>query len=130
DPATLDGALAKARERIRQNVGDMSTEAKKAMAFIQSQKQSGALNARLLVSLYREAKQLHFLYGLAEVTGVDNDTVADLLKRRDVDGLAMIGRVGGPAKARECRWSRHDLPRRQCGAPAVRHARGAGMRWR
>ncbi len=93
DPQTLDAALTKARERIRQNVGDVSAEAKNAMAFIQSKRKSGELNARLLVSLYREAKQLHFLYGLAEVTGVDNDTVADLLKRQDVDGLAMICRA-------------------------------------
>ncbi|MBS0384564.1 MAG: DUF2336 domain-containing protein [Proteobacteria bacterium] len=93
DPRTLDAALTKARERMRQNVGDMSTEAKNALAFIQSKRKSGDLNARLLVSLYREAKQLHFLYGLAEVTGVDHDTVADLLKRQDVDGLAMICRA-------------------------------------
>jgi len=93
DPKTLDTALSKARDRIRQNVGDMSTDAKNALTFIQTKKNSGELNARLLVSLYREAKQLHFLYGLAEITGVDNDTVADLLKRQDVDGLAMICRA-------------------------------------
>jgi uncharacterized protein (DUF2336 family) len=93
DPKTLDAALSKARDRIRQNVGDMSSEAKNALNFIQAKKNGGELNARLLVSLYREAKQLHFLYGLAEITGVDNDTVADLLKRQDVDGLAMICRA-------------------------------------
>lgn len=93
DPATLDAALSKARERIRKDVGDMGAEAKKAMEFIQSKKNSGELNARLLVSLYREAKQMHFLYGLAEITGVNNDTVADLLKRQDVDALAMICRA-------------------------------------
>src|SRR5262245_29006720 len=93
DAATLDAALAKARERIRKDVGDMGAEAKKAMAFIQSKKSSGELNARLLVSLYREAKQMHFLYGLGEITGVDNDTVADLLKRQDIDALAMICRA-------------------------------------
>lgn len=93
DPKTLDAALSKARARIKQDVGDMTAEAKNAMAFIRSKKNSGELNARLLVSLYREAKQMHFLYGLAEITGVDNDTVADLLKRQDIDGLAMICRA-------------------------------------
>lgn len=93
DPATLDAALSKARARMSQNVGDMGAEAKNAMAFIQSKKNSGELNARLLVSLYREAKQKHFLYGLAEITNVDPDTVADLINRRDVDGLAMICRA-------------------------------------
>jgi uncharacterized protein (DUF2336 family) len=93
DLQTLDAALTKARERLRQNVGDMNAEAQNAMTFIQSKKNSGELNARLLVSLYREAKQLHFMYGLAEITGVDNETVADLLMRKDVDGLAMICRA-------------------------------------
>lgn len=95
DPATLDAALSKARARMSQNAGDMGAEAKNAMAFIQSKKNSGELNARLLVSLYREAKQKHFLYGLAEITNLDPDTVADLIARRDIDGLAMICRAAG-----------------------------------
>lgn len=93
DPKTLDDALARARDRMRRSAGDMSAEAKNAMAFIQSKRASGELNARLLVSLYREAKQTHFLYGLAEITHLDVDTVADLIERRDIDGLAMICRA-------------------------------------
>jgi uncharacterized protein (DUF2336 family) len=95
DPKTLDAALAKARERMRQSAGDMNAEARNAMAFIQSKKNSGELNARLLVSLYREAKQAHFLYGLSEITNLEPETVADLINRRDVDGLAMICRAAG-----------------------------------
>lgn len=93
DPATLDAALSKARERLKQSVGDMTAEAKNAMSFIQTKKTSGELNARLLVSLYREAKQTHFLYGLAEITNLDHETVASLLERKDIDGLAMICRA-------------------------------------
>lgn len=93
DPKTLDEALSKARNRMRRSVGDMNAEAKNAMAFIQSKRNNGELNARLLVSLYREAKQTHFLYGLAEMTNLDIDTVADLIERRDIDGLAMICRA-------------------------------------
>jgi uncharacterized protein (DUF2336 family) len=95
DPATLDAALSKARARMSQSVGDMGAEAKNAMAYIQTKKNSGELNARLLVSLYREAKQTHFLYGLAEITNLEPDTVADLINRRDIDGLAMICRAAG-----------------------------------
>jgi uncharacterized protein (DUF2336 family) len=93
DPATLDAALSKAREKINKTVGTMDAEAKNAMAFIQSKKNAGELNARLLVSLYREAKRMHFLYGLAEITNLDHETVANLLERQDVDGLAMICRA-------------------------------------
>lgn len=95
DPAALDAALSKARERLKRTVGDLTAEAKNAMSFIQSKKTSGELNARLLVSLYREAKQMHFLYGLAEVTNVDHETVASMLERRDVDALAMLCRAAG-----------------------------------
>jgi uncharacterized protein (DUF2336 family) len=93
DPATLDAALAKARARVQQSSKEMTAETRNAIAFIESKKTKGELNARLLVSLYREAKQMHFLVGLAELTDVDQDSIAGLLKRRDVDGLAMICRA-------------------------------------
>lgn len=93
DPKTLDLALTKARERMRKSVGVMTTEAKNAFAFIQSKKAAGELNARLLVSLYRESKIAHFLHGLAELTSIDHQTAVDLVERKDVDGLAMICRA-------------------------------------
>lgn len=92
-PEMLDEALAKARGRLKQSAGDLGAEAKRAMEFIQTKKNSGELNGRLLVSLHRESKHLHFLYGLAEMTNLDHHTVADLLERRDVDGLAMVCRA-------------------------------------
>jgi len=93
DPATLDAALNKARDRMRKSAVDLSGEAKNAMAFIQAKKNSGELSARLLVSLWREAKQAYFLYGLAELTNVDHQTIASLIERADIEGLAMICRA-------------------------------------
>lgn len=93
DPATLEAALAKARNKVRKSVGESSAEARAARIFVQAKKKTGDLNARLLVSLYREAKQTHFLYGLAEMTQVDQDTAADILQRQDIDALAMICRA-------------------------------------
>lgn len=93
DAATLDAALSRTRERLNRTVGDLSAEARNAMAFIQSKKNTGELNARLLVSLYREAKRMHFLYGLAEITHLDHETVAGILERQDIDALAMICRA-------------------------------------
>jgi uncharacterized protein (DUF2336 family) len=93
DPKTLEAALAKTRERMRKSVDELTAEAKNAMNFIQSKKVSGELNARLLVSLYREAKRAHFLYGLSELTSLDHHTVCGLVERQDVEGLAMICRA-------------------------------------
>jgi uncharacterized protein (DUF2336 family) len=95
DPATLDDALARTRERMSKSAGDMSAETRNAIKFITQKKNSGELNARLLVSLYREAKLAHFLCGLAELTDVDRETAADLIERKDIDGLAMICRAAG-----------------------------------
>jgi len=93
DPKTLDAALSKARERMKHSVGVLTAEARNAMAFIQSKKNSGELNARLLVSLYRESKVTHFLHGLAELTSIDHNTAVDIIERKDIDGLAMICRA-------------------------------------
>jgi uncharacterized protein (DUF2336 family) len=93
DPKTLDAALAKTRERMNKSLGAMDAEAKNAMQFIMAKKNSGELSARLLVSLYREAKRTHFLYGLAELTNIDQETANDLIDRQDIDGLAMICRA-------------------------------------
>ena len=93
DPKTLDAALSKARERMNKSVGALTAEARNAMAFIQSKKNSGELNARLLVSLYRESKVTHFLHGLAELTNIDHATAVDIIDRKDIDGLAMICRA-------------------------------------
>lgn len=93
DPATLEAALTKTRNRMRKSVQEVNAETRAAQAFIMSKKNSGELSARLLVSLHRDAKRAHFLIGLAELTGVDHDTAADLIERQDIDGLAMICRA-------------------------------------
>ena len=93
DPATLDAALSRTRERMRQSATDMSAETRNAIHFITQKKTSGELNARLLVSLYREARMMHFLCGLAELTDIDRETATDLIERKDMDGLAMICRA-------------------------------------
>lgn len=93
DPADLDEALAKTRERMRKHDDKATEEQRLAVAFIQARKAAGELNARLLISLYREGKREHFLRGLGELTSLDYASACDLIERRDVDGLAMICRA-------------------------------------
>lgn len=93
DPATLDKALARTRARMRKAASDTSAETRNAIHYITQKRNAGELNARLLVSLYREAKSQHFLCGLAELTGVDRETAADIIARKDMDGLAMLCRA-------------------------------------
>lgn len=92
DPATLDEALARTRERMRKNAGAASDEARKAEAFIRHKQERGELNARLLIALYREGKIAHYLHGFAELTHIDVETAADIMERQDIDALAMVCR--------------------------------------
>jgi uncharacterized protein (DUF2336 family) len=93
DPSALNDALAKTRERMAKSCGAISEERRQAAAFIQARKSAGELNARLLISLFRDGKHLHFSVGLAELTNLDHDTARDIIHRKDVDGLAMICRA-------------------------------------
>jgi uncharacterized protein (DUF2336 family) len=93
DPATLEAALAGTRRRMKKAIRDLTAETRQAQAFIGAKKLRGELNGQLLISLYREAKHAHFLFGLAEMTHLDHDTVSNLLDRKDIDGLAMICRA-------------------------------------
>ena len=93
DPATLDAALSKTRSRMASSAKEKSKESQEASAFINAKKAAGELNAKLIISLFRENKTTHFHYGLAELTGLDPDTVVSLLDRKDIDGLAMICRA-------------------------------------
>ncbi|MGE3142282.1 MAG: DUF2336 domain-containing protein [Hyphomonadaceae bacterium] len=93
DPKALDEALSKTRERMSKNAPPPSEEGRKAEAFIRHKKQTGDLNARLLVSLYREGKKLHFLHGFADIAHLDFDTAAEIVERQDLDALAMVCRA-------------------------------------
>jgi uncharacterized protein (DUF2336 family) len=93
DPKTLDEALSKTRDRMRRTAGAQNEDSRRAAAFIESKRHAGELDARLLITLYREDKRVHFLHGLAELTHLDVETAADIIERRDIDGLAMICRA-------------------------------------
>ncbi len=93
DPAALDAALARTRDRMRKTADQLSDEARKAIAFVRHKKQTNELNARLVIGLYREGKRQHFLHGLSELIHLDVETTADLIDRKDIDGLAMACRA-------------------------------------
>ena len=93
DPAELDAALARARNRMQRAVTHSNEDMRKAHAFILVRKGAGELNGRLLVALLREHETAKFLHGLAELTNVDVETAAQIVERKDMDALAMICRA-------------------------------------
>jgi uncharacterized protein (DUF2336 family) len=93
DPKALDAALSRTRDRLSKTAVAHSDDGRKAAHFIQAKKNAGELDARLLISLYREGKRLYFMHGLAELTHLDVETASMLIERQDIDGLAMICRA-------------------------------------
>ena len=93
DPQELDVALMRARERMRKAVGAETAEMTEARALISRKTAAGGLDGAFLVSLHRDKKHHAFLYGLAEMTGVDVDVVRSIVQRKDLDALAMLCRA-------------------------------------
>ncbi|MFZ4121759.1 MAG: DUF2336 domain-containing protein [Caulobacterales bacterium] len=93
DPATLDEALERARRRMSQAAAKPDPDWQAAGQEIAQKLRKGQLDGRLLVSYYREHKLVHFIIGLAEITGVDVATAQGVIERQDMDALAMICRA-------------------------------------
>jgi uncharacterized protein (DUF2336 family) len=95
DPKELDAALEKTRSRLQRNAVESTDETRRAERYIALKKASGELTPSLLISLYRDKQFSHFLFGLAELTGIDFETARGIIHRRDLDALAMICRAAG-----------------------------------
>lgn len=95
DPAALDAALRGARRRMEASALVSQEELREAQRDIAKAKAAGELTARLLIGLYRDKKPNHFLWGFAELTGVDFDTASTIINRQDIDALAMVCRAAG-----------------------------------
>ncbi len=93
DPAALDAALEKTRDRLQKAAAQSSDETRRAERFIAMKKANNELTPSLLISLYRDKQFTHFYFGLAEITGLDFDTARSVVQRRDLDALAMICRA-------------------------------------
>jgi uncharacterized protein (DUF2336 family) len=93
DPAMVEAAVGRARKRMAKTVEENSAENRAARQFIERKAVHRELNGALLVSLLRDKMQTHFIYGLAEVTGLDFDAAHAIVSRKDFDALAMICRA-------------------------------------
>jgi uncharacterized protein (DUF2336 family) len=93
DPGDLDKALEKTRARLQKAAAQSSEDLRRAERFVASKKAAGELTPSLLISLYRDKQYNHFIFGLAEITGLDYETTRIVVQRRDLDALAMICRA-------------------------------------
>ena len=95
DPRELDAALETTRSRLQRVAVESTEETRRAERYVALKKASGELTPSLLISLYRDKQYSHFLFGLADLTGIDFETARGIIHRRDLDALAMICRAAG-----------------------------------
>jgi uncharacterized protein (DUF2336 family) len=93
DPAELDLALNRARSRLQVRAQAQSRDARAAADAIAKLKAQNGLTGAFLVQCLRERMPHHFVYAFCEITGVDAETMRQVLARRDIDALAMISRA-------------------------------------
>lgn len=93
NPEELDLALEKARARMKERQATVSPSYAQAEIDIRGLASRGQLNARMLVSYYRENLMGHFLVGLAHMTEVDVAVAESVVARGDMDALAMMCRA-------------------------------------
>lgn len=99
DPAELDAALLRARGRLRQEAQAVSDDLRKAEKDVRALSNAGRLDGASLLGFHRAEKPHHFLAGLAEMTGLDYESVRSILRKRDLDALAMICRASEMERA-------------------------------
>lgn len=95
DPAELDAALSRARDRLKAAAVAASEEMRLAERRVTLMAKCGELDGKSLLAFHRAGQTHHFFYGLAELTGVDYDTAHRIIEGRDLDALAMICRAAG-----------------------------------
>lgn len=93
DPGVVEAAVGRARKRMAQAIQESSADARAARQFIERKAVHRELNGALLVSLLRDKMHTHFIYGLAEMTGLDFEAAHGIFTRKDFDALAMICRA-------------------------------------
>ncbi len=93
DPAELDAALSRARGRLRHAAQAVSEDLRKAEREVRNLSAAGRLDGKALLAFHRAEKPHHFLAGLAEMTGLDYESTRAILRKRDLDALAMICRA-------------------------------------
>jgi uncharacterized protein (DUF2336 family) len=93
DPKELDAALSKARVRTQERAAAMTEDQRVAQRLIEAKKKSGELTPSLLVALYRDKQHSAFIFGLADVVGLDVETTRSIIVRRDMEALALVCRA-------------------------------------
>jgi uncharacterized protein (DUF2336 family) len=90
DPAKLEAALAKGRQRVATRDGSLPADYAEAEAAVRAMKMGGGIGPSTLAAFLRNGEITKFLVALCELADVDFHTARRILERRELDALAII----------------------------------------
>ncbi len=99
DPAVLDDALNKGRERTALAYGSLPADYKKINAEVEKLRVNKQLSPVLLAKYMRDPNPTYFLSALAQMADIDFLTAQHLVEKKEIDALAIACKAAGLDKA-------------------------------
>ncbi|ESQ73685.1 DUF2336 domain-containing protein [Asticcacaulis sp. AC402] len=99
DPALVEQALSKGRNRIAIAYGDVPDDYEKINADIEILRRNERLNPSLLAKYMRDPNPTWFYCALAQMADIDFLTARHLIEKREIDALAIACKAAGLDKA-------------------------------
>lgn len=95
DPAKLEAALAAGRKRLAARDGALPPDYAAAEAEVKMLNARGGIGQTVLATSLRRGERTKFLIALAELSDIDFHTARRIVKRRELDALAVVCKAAG-----------------------------------
>ncbi len=90
DPAVLEQALAKGRNRVASEDGALPADYDEAEAYICELRAAGELSPKVLARFLRSGGMTHFLVALAQLSDIDFHTARRIVESKQLDALGVV----------------------------------------
>jgi uncharacterized protein (DUF2336 family) len=90
DPALLEQALAKGRNRVAAEDGALPPDYDEAEAYISELRNAGELSPKVLARFLRSGGATHFLVALSQLADIDFHTARRIVEKRELDALGVV----------------------------------------
>lgn len=90
DPALLEQALAKGRNRVAAEDGALPADYDEAEAYITELRAAGELSPKVLARFLRSGGMTHFLVALGQLADIDFHTARRIVEKRELDALGVV----------------------------------------
>lgn len=90
DPAVLEQALAKGRNRVAAEDGALPPDYDEAEAYISELRAAGELSPKVLARFLRSGGMTHFLVALSQLADIDFHTARRIVEKRELDALGVV----------------------------------------